>query len=369
MIRTTQSTFSLPSGPSWTVLFLLTISTCACSSSNPSETGGGSAADHAATRPESQQPSNAEHLGVVLEPQVATLGDVNVSTAGIETSFTLQNPGNSEIQILRVESTCGCTVASPASATIAPHGETKILTTVKPTSPGPRNAAVRVFLTRVDSNAKGSVQLRLNWNAVSPISMTPDRIDAGRLLDSEVWNGSFSIATFDGSPINAIVNSIAASPATSIAIHTSLPKGSRDSITIDLSISGDAEVVAEHKGMVILKCREDIGVIHVPVVWKRVPKIYLEPAGSYKGQVSPGTEWHSTFTLNSTQSEVVEAEPSAEFRAGFQAGPLTKSVWQIAVAGIAPDSIGPFSVAVPIRIRLVDETERDLIFTATGVVR
>ena len=290
MIPRTQSPVRLPSGPSWTVLFLLTISTGACSSGNLPETGEGSSADHAATKSEKLQPSNAEHLGVVLEPQVATLGDVNVSTAGIETSFTLQNPGNSEIQILRVESTCGCTVASPAFATIAPHGETQILTTVKPTSPGPRNAAVRVFLTRVDSNAKGSVQLRLNWNAVSPISMTPDRIDAGRLLDSEVWTGSFSIATFDGSPINSIVNSIAASPATSIAIQTSLPGDSRDSTTIDLSISGDAEVVAEHRGMVILKCREDIGTIHVPVVWKRDPKIYLEPAGSYKGQVSPGTD-------------------------------------------------------------------------------
>ncbi len=226
-----------------------------------------------------------------------------------------------------------------------------------------------MFLTRIDSKAKGSVQLSLNWNAVSPISMTPDRIDAGRLLDSEVWNGSFVIATFDGLPINSIVNSIAASPANSITISTSLPDDSRDSITIDLSITGAAEVVAEHKGMVILKCREDIGAIRVPVVWKRVPTTYLEPAGSYKGQVSPGTEWHSTLTLNSTQSEVVEAEPSAEFSKGFQAAPLTKSVWKITVAGIAPDSTGPYSVEVPIRIKLADETERNLIFTATGVVR
>ena len=171
------------------------------------------------------------------------------------------------------------------------------------------------------------MQSRLNWNAVPPISMTPDRIDARRLLDSEVWNGSFSIATFDGSPINSVVNSIAASPANSIAIHTSLPEDSRDSITIDVSISGDATVATEHKGMVILKCREDLGTIHVPVVWKRVPKTYLEPAGSYKGQVSPGTEWHATFTLNSTPSEVVEAEPSAEFSTRHNR-PVTNRHWR-----------------------------------------
>jgi len=213
------------------------------------------------------------------------------------------------------------------------------------------------------------VQLRLHWDAAAPLLIRPARIDAGGLLDSEVWTGNFSVETFDGSPVTSIVKSIAASPPDGISIHTSLPNDDRGTLSIDLSINGDATGAAEHKGIVSLKCSEEIGTIHVPVVWKRRPSVYLEPAGTYKCQIASGADWQSMLTLNSTQLEIAGVETSPTFNAAFQATQLSKTVWQITVEGTAPASIGAFSLEIPVRIIFTDNSERSLVYTVTGVVR
>jgi len=313
--------------------------------------------------------SGGDSFGVAVEPKLASLGNIKVSTKGIETTFTIKNSSASKVQILRLESSCGCTVAQPASQVIEPHGETSVLTTVIPKSPGPKDAAVRVFLVRLDNNRKDTLQLRLHWDAVSPLIISPDRIDAGRLLDVDAWNGTFSVETFDGSPITSLVKSIEASPPDSISIHTSLPNDVRDSVSIDLSINGHATVATDHKGVVTLKCSEEIGAIHVPVVWKRSPSVYLEPTGTYKGQIAAGSELHSKLTLNCALLEIVGVQTSPTFNAGFKATPLSKSVWQIIVEGTAPASAGAFCHEIPVRITFTDNTERSLIYTVTGVVR
>ena len=263
-------------------MFVSTCLSCGCDSSNVSKNSTVHSTDRRIDTATDAGESGGDSFGVAVEPKLASLGNIKVSTKGIETTFTIKNSSASKVQILRLESSCGCTVAQPASQVIEPHGETSVLTTVIPKSPGPKDAAVRVFLVRLDNNRKDTLQLRLHWDAVSPLIISPDRIDAGRLLDVDAWNGTFSVETFDGSPITSLVKSIEASPPDSISIHTSLPNDVRDSVSIDLSINGHATVATDHKGVVTLKCSEEIGAIHVPVVWKRSPSVYLEPTGTYK---------------------------------------------------------------------------------------
>lgn len=341
---------------------------CGCDSTDASRDSVVNSAIEKFETPATQTVPDGDSFGVVVEPKLASLGSIKVSTKGIETTFTISNSSASKVRIVELKSSCGCTVAQPASLVIAPHGKTTVRTTVVPKSAGPKDASVRVFLVRLDDNRTDTLQLRLHWDAAAPISIRPDRIDAGELLDSDKWTGSFSIETFDGSPVTSFVKTIAASPPEDISIHTSLPDDDRGTLSIDFSITANATAIREHKGFVTLKCSDEIGALHVPVVWKRSPSVYLEPAGTYKGKIASGADWQSTLTLTSTQLEISGVETSPTFNAGFEAAQLNKSAWRIMVKGIVPTVVGPFSLEIPVRVTFSDNSERSLVYSVTGVV-
>ncbi len=106
--------------------------------------------------------------------------------------ITIENIGNSDLDIIRVKTSCGCTAAKPKKNKLAP-GETDTISLSYNTSK--RKSDVSQYVT-VETNDPENPSLRIHVKGVVKqfVDMKPiDRISFGRLTDGEVVEKSIEI--------------------------------------------------------------------------------------------------------------------------------------------------------------------------------
>lgn len=105
--------------------------------------------------------------------------------------FVVRNEGAATLEIGKVKTSCGCTVAQPSKKTLAPGEETTIATTL--TLKGRQGKQAKTITVESNDPETPAYQLKLEGIAVAAINIDPQTVNFGRIADNETHTRSVSI--------------------------------------------------------------------------------------------------------------------------------------------------------------------------------
>ena len=109
----------------------------------------------------------------------------------VEHAFIVRNDGDATLNISRVKTSCGCTVAQPEKKVLAPGEATKVNATLS--LRGRQGKVTKSITVYSDDPETPSFVLKFEGTAIAAIHMEPARLSFGRVMDNEVHTRKVNI--------------------------------------------------------------------------------------------------------------------------------------------------------------------------------
>lgn len=121
------------------------------------------------------------------------------STQVVEHTFVIENTGTSELEILHVRSSCGCTIGNLSASHIPPGGKSELLARLNLRGrSGPQRHTITLETNDPEQNR---FQLRIAGTAATELEVRPERVFFGPITPGENPEQEVTIISRAGRPI------------------------------------------------------------------------------------------------------------------------------------------------------------------------
>jgi hypothetical protein len=306
---------------------------------------------------ELREPTGDLSAGLILEPREVNLGSLEIRSTPVNVDFVLKNETGRNVSINRIETSCGCTAASPAKGILSPGESTLISASVKIRELGPRGSRLRIC----SEDGMYSVSASIHWSGGSTVSVSPGSLEFGQIIRGTSKTAPVTITSPDGTSIDGWLLGVEVVPGRECSIRR-LDEGDTSRISVTVSPNGTAD---EYRGTVKLICRQPVGEILVPIEWRTEDRVSLKPPGAFKSNVRPGAKWSQRFFLHS-ETAIMSIVAPEEYELVQEE--IRPGLVSCKVSMQAPLSVGPFSIKVPIDVDFGADSRQELTFGVSGIV-
>jgi hypothetical protein len=274
-------------------------------------------------------------------------------------SFAFENRGLSSLEIVRISTSCGCAVANVSHADLLPGDLGTIAIQIKRPAAGRKDVTITV---RSNDPLHSSVTLRLDWNAVAPLTFSPASLDFGTLLPGEAAEQFVTVVDNDSGTSPCKIDRVVCSPSKRLGIFDE----ENQSVTGSPASAGKYRIRLDagassgrRNGKVLLyfaDCSESW--ISLPVSWRVQPLIEVTPGSLYLGHGKPGEIRTGRIVISSRRSEHLEVSDIF----------LAENSLQEA---IEMERLTKHSILLILKLRLPSKpgiTQTDLVINCTGPV-
>ena len=306
------------------------------------------------------QKDQSEKPILQVEPKLVNLGDLLVGDRNAKAEFAVTNNFATAIDILQIQTSCGCTIASTEKSRLEPGESTRMVAAVNLTELGKQASRVRI----TGSVPEAVAEVYIQWNAGSSIGIEPRGLYCGVIQCGSPQNSTLLITPPNDYSLDECIEMISCSPEGTLSVRT---EQSNKQWVVHVTISPIA--TDDHaRGHVKIHGRDGMPDFRVPVEWKSVNAVSLSPSGTFVGNVSPNAEWAARFVVTSLDHAITEVRLQESPSIEFSAQEISSRRTQVKLLGHAPASRGPFNVKITVEI----QRETDIILrtlTITGIVQ
>ena len=316
--------------------------------------------------PVTEPPVSPTQEPVILrvEPRLVDLGNRLISERSAKAQFTITNDSDSSIDLVKIQTSCGCTIASTAKTKLASGGSTQMIAAVNLTELGQQSSRVQIL-----GSARNAVaEVFITWNAGSVVRVEPRGVYCGTIQCGFSHTRTLSVFPPQDVELQDCIEAVSCSPE---GIINSKIEKQMDRWNITVTIAPTSPD-AFGRGHVKIHGKNGSPDFRIPVEWNAVESVSVSPRGVFVGIAQPSQPWTAKYIVTSVEGAIdsISIGGSATHSEDIDTKieKVAANRCRITISGFAPSKAGPFSLEIPIKVKC-DTNETMRTTTVTGMVQ